>query len=232
IKEPNFVARLGGDEFAIIFRDIEDKQDIDEKVQESLKSLRRPWVFENYEFFISVSIGIAIFPDHGTDLSILLKNADIAMYHVKKNMKDNYCFYSIELQTQNTEYIKMINYIRQAIDNNEFYLLYQPIIDLNIGSLIGAEVLIRWHHPELGLIPPMDFIPLAEEAGLIYAIEKWVLKTVLMQKKEWLEQKYPSLKISINISGKNVTSDGFINELKELLLETKLKPEEIQLEVT
>ncbi|MBZ4667805.1 MAG: diguanylate cyclase/phosphodiesterase with sensor(s) [Defluviitaleaceae bacterium] len=232
IKEPNFVARLGGDEFAIILCDIQNKQDIVNKVQGLLKSLRRPWILENQEFYISVSIGIAIYPEHGDDLSLLLKNADIAMYFVKNNLKDNYCFYSLELQNKSIEQIKMINYIRHAIDNNEFYLLYQPIIDLKNGNLIGAEVLIRWDHPKLGIISPMKFIPLAEETGLIYDIEKWVLKTALMQKKEWLEKNYPNLKISINISGKRITSAGIINEIRELLHETQLKADEIQLEVT
>lgn len=232
VKEPDFVARLGGDEFAIIFCDIKDNKDVVDRVQTLLKYLKRPWILENQEFYITVSIGIAIYPEHGDDLSLLLKNADIAMYFVKKHLKGNYCFYSLELQNKSLEQIKMINYLRHAIDHNEFYLLYQPIIDLQSSNLMGAEVLIRWVHPKLGVIPPMKFIPLAEETGLIYDIEKWVLKTALMQKKDWQEKKYPNLKISINISGKRITSAGIINEIRDLLNETRLKSDEIQLEVT
>lgn len=232
IKEPNFVTRLGGDEFAIILCDIKGRQDIINQVQSLTQALRRPWVLEGREFFISFSIGIAIYPEHGDGLYTLLKNADIAMYLVKKDLKDNYCFYSQELQYKSLEQIKMINHLRRATENNEFYLLYQPIIDLQNGKLMGAEALLRWDNPELGIVSPVKFIPLAEKMGFIYDIEKWVLKTALMQKREWRDKNYPNLKISINISGKRIVSAGLIREIRELLQETGLKAEEIQLEVT
>lgn len=232
VKTPNFVARLGGDEFAIVLEDIKDRQEIIDKMQGLLKYLRRPWTIDKQEFFISYSIGIAIYPEDGEDLSILLKNSDIAMYFVKKNMKDNYCFYLPEIQEKNSKKIKMINDLRHAIDNKEFTLFYQPIINLNTGKIIGAEALIRWCNPIKGMISPMEFIPLAEENGLIHDIEKWILETALGEKKLWEDMGYSDIKISINISGKSVTRDGFVNEIKELLSKIKIKNNEVQFEVT
>lgn len=232
VKFPDFAARLSGDEFVIIFENIKDTQDIIHKIHILLDHLRKPWILDKQEFFISFSIGIAVYPEHGDNISALLKNSDIAMYFVKKNTKNNYCFYLSEMQEKSLEQIKIVNDLRHAIDNDEFSLFYQPIINLNDGRVIGVEALIRWFHPIRGMIPPMEFIPLAEEAGLIYDIEKWILKTALTQKKQWENMGYTHIKMSINISGKRVTSNGFINEIKQLLSKTKVKCDEIQFEVT
>jgi diguanylate cyclase (GGDEF) domain len=232
IKAPDFAARLSGDEFAIILESINDKDDVIERIQSLLKHLRKPWMLDNQEFFISFSIGIAMYPEHGDNLSLLLKNSDIAMYCVKKNMKDDYCFYSDEIQAENVKQIRMINELRHAIDNEEFALVYQPIVNLRSGKLIGVESLVRWIHPIKGVISPMEFIPLAEETGLIHEIGKWVLKTALFQKKSWEDQGYPHIKMSVNISGKRVTNNDFISEVRQLILKTNLSSDEIQLEVT
>ena len=232
VKSPDFAARLSGDEFVIIFENIKDRQDIINKIHILLKHLREPWILDKQEFFISFSIGIAIYPEHGDNISTLLKNSDIAMYYVKKNTKNNYCFYLSKMQEKSLEQIKIVNDLRHAIDNNEFSLFYQPIINLNNGKITGVEALIRWFHPISGMVSPMEFIPLAEEAGLIYDIEKWILKTALTQKRCWEKMGYSHIKMSINISGKRVTSSGFINEIKKLLSETKVKCDEIQFEVT
>lgn len=232
VKSPDFVARLSGDEFVIIFENIKDRQNIIHKIHILLKHLRKPWILDKQEFFISFSIGIAIYPEHGDNISTLLKNSDIAMYYVKKNTKNNYCFYLSKMQEKSLEQIKIVNDLRHAIDNNEFSLFYQPIVSLNNGKITGVEALIRWFHPVRGMVPPMEFIPLAEEAGLIYDIEKWILKTALTQKRRWEKMGYTHIKMSINISGKRVTSSGFISEIKKLLSETKVKCDEIQFEVT
>lgn len=232
LKSPDFAARLSGDEFVIIFENIKDRQDIIHKIHILLKHLRKPWILDKQEFFISFSIGIAIYPEHGDNISTLLKNSDIAMYYVKKNTKNNYCFYLSKMQEKSLEQIKIVNDLRHAIDNNEFSLFYQPIINLINGKITGVEALIRWFHPIRGMVSPMEFIPLAEEAGLIYDIEKWILKTALTQKRRWEKMGYSHIKMSINISGKRVTSSGFINEIKKLLSETKVKCDEIQFEVT
>lgn len=232
---PNaFVARVGGDEFAIIMEDIKNKADASDRVQYLLNNLRRPWVFGGQSFPISVSMGIVLYPEHGEDLNLLLRNADIAMYAVKRNMKNNYQFYSEELNEKNNKQIKMTNELNNAITNQEFVLLYQPIVDMNIGKLSGVEALIRWIHPEQGVISPMEFIPLAEEIGLIEDIEKWVIKTAFLQKKAWEDQGKESahLMMSINISGKSFMKYGFVNEIRNLLMETKINSNEIQFEIT
>ncbi|MBC8062150.1 MAG: EAL domain-containing protein [Clostridiaceae bacterium] len=232
VKAPDMIARLGGDEFAIIFQNVSDIRQVADKLQGLMKFLRRPWILDKQEFFVSYSIGISMYPEDGSNLSLLLKNADIAMYFVKKNTKDDYLFYFSEMEEENSRRIKMINDLRLAIDNQEFILYYQPIIDLNNAKLVGVEALIRWVHPIKGMVPPMEFIPLAEETGLIYDIDKWVLKEALMQKKRWEEQGYAHIKMSVNISGKGVTNIGLIDEFKNLLSKTKLNCKEIQLEVT
>jgi diguanylate cyclase (GGDEF)-like protein/PAS domain S-box-containing protein len=232
IKQPNIIARLGGDEFAIVFVDIEDKKQVASMVKDLIQYLRKPWVIEGQEFFISFSAGIALYPGHGETLSILMKNADMAMYYVKKNMKDDYCFYNSEMEELNLNQVKLVNDLRRAIDNEQFILYYQPIINLYDSQVNGVEALIRWYHPEKGIIPPIDFIPLAEEAGLIYDIEKWVLKTALIQKKQWEEKGYHNIKMSINISGKAVVNGGFIDYIKNLTQEITLNYGEVQFEVT
>ncbi|OOM73858.1 phytochrome-like protein cph2 [Clostridium puniceum] len=232
VKAPDFVARLGGDEFAIVFEDIKNRQEVTDKIKWLLKYLRRPWIIDSQEFFISYSVGIAIYPEDGENLSTLLKNSDVAMYYVKKNMKDDYCFYLLEIQEQNSKKIKMINDLRHAIDNKEFALFYQPIINLSNGRIIGAEALIRWFHPIKGMISPMEFIPIAEEIGLIHDIERWILKTALEQKKQWEDMGYDDMRLSINISGKSVTRACFINEIRDLLSKVKIKNDKIQFEVT
>lgn len=232
VKSSDILARLGGDEFGIVFKDIENKEEVIGKIQKLLKYLRRPWIIDQQEFFISHSIGIAIYPEDGESLSMLLKNSDVAMYFIKKNMKDDYSFYIPEIQEENSKKIKMINDLRHAIYNNEFTLFYQPIIDLNNGKIAGAEALIRWISPIKGMISPMEFIPLAEEFGLIHDIERWILKTAVTQKKQWEDMGYGDIKLSINISGKSVTRTGFVNEIKELLSEAKIQNDKIQFEVT
>lgn len=232
VKQPDIVARLGGDEFALIFENIKDEKEVADKIQNLMKFLRRPWTLNNQKFFISYSIGISIYPQNGEDLSLLLKNADIAMYYVKKNAKDDYCFYADEMEEKNSTHIKMINDLRVAISKEQFVLFYQPIIDLQNQKIVGVEALVRWIHPVKGMVSPMEFIPLAEETGLIYDIDKWVLSEALSQKKKWEEEGYPHIKMSINISGKMVTNISFVNKFKELVADANLVCEEIQLEVT
>lgn len=227
-----FAARMGGDEFAIVYRGIEDKSEVVNRLKELIESIRKPWSYENQEFYTSVSMGIVMYPEDGDDLSLLFRNSDIAMYAVKKKEKDNYFFYSEQLQIKNLNQITMINDLHRAIENSEFTLFYQPIIDLKSGKLTGVEALIRWIHPEKGIISPMEFIPLAEEVGLIHDIGRWTMETAFKQKKEWEDMGYPHLKMSINVSGKSLVQKGFINEIRNLLAKTNLKSDEIQLEIT
>jgi diguanylate cyclase (GGDEF)-like protein len=232
IHAPNFISRLSGDEFALILKGISNKEEIILQLQTLLNHLRKPWVLDSHEFFISFSIGIALYPEHGADASILLKNVDTAMYNVKKLSKDGYCFYSETLHENNLKYVTLVNELRKAVDNENFFLLYQPIVDMSTNMISGVEALIRWKHPIKGIIPPMEFIPIAEETGIIHQIGDWVLKTAFIQKKKWENEGYENLIMSINISAKRICDKTFIKKVKKLLSEIPVNCSKIQFEVT
>ncbi|WP_238881931.1 GGDEF domain-containing phosphodiesterase [Clostridium sp. YIM B02551] len=232
IKEPNFAGRLGGDEFAILFKNPENKREVRIKLNNILVKLKEPWVCNKHKFFNSYSIGIAQYPENGCTLSTLLKNADIAMYNVKKNSKDNLCFYTEAMQEKELKYVELVNDLRSAIEKEEFKLVYQPIINLNTFELIGVEALIRWNHPVKGIISPMEFIPLAEETGLIFYIGSWVFKAAMLQKKEWEEMGHHNIQMSVNISGSRITRKSLTEDIINIINEVGLKFDEIQLEIT
>jgi len=229
-----FIARLGGDEFAMIFAPIYGKEEVEYKLQRIQDKLKNTWKYEGQHFHISVSMGVALYPEQADNLTLLLRNSDIAMYANKKLKKENYCFYSEELNRNNSKKLMLTNELHKAIQNDEFLLLYQPIVDINTRDLIGVEALIRWKHPEHGMISPLDFIPLAEETGLIEEIERWVIKTAFLQKKIWDELLVdrPKLMMSINISGNSFVQYGFVNYIRNMLLQSQLNSNEIQLEIT
>ncbi|MFZ7121807.1 MAG: putative bifunctional diguanylate cyclase/phosphodiesterase [Eubacteriaceae bacterium] len=208
IAPPKTIARLSGDEFLIILPDEEDVEWIMEMI---LTNLRQPFYIKNLEFNISASIGVAKYPQHGNDLNTLLKNADTAMFHAKENGKNKYCFYNLEMEVNTIKHIHMINEIKHCINERNFELYYQPIIDLASGELVGLEALIRWFHKEKGAISPSYFIPLAEETGYIKDITNWVFKTSLDQKSIWEEKYNISLEMSINLSS-SLMNKEFIRE--------------------
>lgn len=232
IDKPDLVARVGGDGFGIMLYDIQDAQKVILKMDSILEAIRKPWVIEKQEFFISVSIGAAIYPEHGTDLAALMQNADTAMFHVKDNGKDGFCIFSSEMREKTWQYIRMSNQLRSAINNKEFSLYYQPQIDLKDGSVVGIEALIRWIHPKEGFIPPMAFIPFAEEAGYITQIEEWVFQTACEQKKKWERQGYRLVRMCINLSSKMLMQEGVVEKLKEIFHVYDINCSEIELEIT
>lgn len=232
INDKDLVARLNGDEFAIIIYDTYNNEKIYATLETLFERLRKPWTINGHEFFVTFSIGITIFPDDGNTTSVLMRNADTAMFSVKKATKDSYSFYSKEIMEQNLRKIDMINSLRKAVVKKEFKLLYQPIKHLGTNQLIGVEALIRWHHPYKGIISPMEFIPLAEESGLISEIDKWVLETAFCQKREWDEKGLGNLRMNINISGHSLKREGLVEDIKGLLHKTGVIPSDIMIEVT
>jgi len=224
--------RLGGDEFSIIFNSIDSNETVVSKIEGLLEKLRKPWVHKNQEFFVSFSIGIVIYPEHGEDYMTLLKNADTAMYCAKDKGKDDYCFYSKEMHEKAMRYIQIVNQLRYAIEKEEFILYYQPQIQLKSGKITAVEALIRWNHPEKGFISPMDFIPMAESTGQIHRITEWVLRTACKQKKEWEKKGYPPIKMSVNFSGKCFTRLNIVNDIKSLLDEMDINYKDIHIEIT
>ncbi len=232
IKEPNIVSRLGGDEFGIILTDINNIDDINNEIYNILKLIRRPWTLEKHEFFISTSMGVAMYPDHGENLATLMQNADTAMSNIKEKGKDGFKIYSEDMLETTWKYIQMSNELRYAINNNQFLLYYQPQIDLNTNKIIGVEALIRWKHPEKGFISPMEFIPFAEKTGYINEIGDWVFKTACDQKRRWNTQGNLDIKISINLSSKMLVQKDLVSNIERVLNECNMKCCDIELEIT
>jgi diguanylate cyclase (GGDEF)-like protein len=228
------IARLGGDEFTVMLTDIRSIQDAGKVSQRMLDILSQPFRLDNHEVFITASIGIAIYPFDGVDTDTLLKNADIAMYHAKEQGKNNYQFYKQSMNTSAFERLNLENSLRKALVREEFILHYQPRMDLKTGAIVGTEALIRWNNPEKGLIPPSEFIPIAEETGIIMSIGEWVLKNACHQNKVWQDTR--SLKtpvsVSINLSGYQFNQDTFINLVEKVLDVSCLEPEYLELEIT
>ncbi len=228
----SFVARLGGDEFAVILEDIDNRTQIADKIISMFERVKQPWIYEKQEFYESVSVGIAIYPEDGNTISLLLRNADIAMYCSKDLSKDCFTFYEKKFREEKTHKVTMINDLHHAMVNDEFELYYQPILDLRSSEVIGVESLIRWHHPTKGLVSPAEFIPVAEETGMIHRIGDWVLETALRQKAEWEKQGRTHFRISVNISGYSLTQQGFVERIGELLEKYEVCAEDVLFEIT
>lgn len=224
------ICRIGGDEFTIVLPS--DSKDVHEGcAQKIIELLERPFYIEGHEIFITPSIGISLFPDHGESVEELTKKADIAMYYAKERGKNNYYVYTSGLDKKNARKIKLENALRRAIGNNELFLHFQPKVELTSGKIVGMEALIRWNHPELGSISPVEFIPIAEDMGLIIQIGEWVLKTACQQNKEWQEIGLPCIPVSVNVSARQL-NEHFVATVFRVLQETKLDPGCLELEIT
>ncbi|MCQ4923119.1 EAL domain-containing protein [Tissierella carlieri] len=231
-KDGNILAKLSEDEYAIILYNVEDRDDIIRKTEYILKEIRKPWCIDKEEFIISASIGISIFPHNGDNYSDLMRSANMAMYNIKSKGKNGYAFYEAEMGKRIADNTFMINQVRRAIEEEQFTLHYQPVINMEDNTIYGAECLIRWYHPEKGYIPPMDYIPLTEETGQIFDVTSLILKMAFNQKKLLNEKGYSYLKLSVNISNKSLIKGGLDKEIVKLLEEYKIKPEEITIEIT
>ena len=232
VEKSDVIARLEGDEFVILQSDIKNIDEATNTAEKIIHSLQQPWIMDNKEFYITASIGICIYPYHGTDVHTLLKNADTAMYRAKSFGKNKYQLFNQQMNIDIMERLELESYLRHALKRNEFFLLYQPQIDTRTKLITGAEALIRWAHPIKGVISPMDFIPMAEETGLIVSIGEWVLKTACRQSREFQEAGLPPICIAINISAKQLQQSDFPDVVKRVLEETGLEPERLELEIT
>lgn len=231
IKEPDFVARLGGDEFAILYSD-ETKDTVLRRLESVNRNISKTWTIENSQFYITMSIGVVSCPEHGDNASALLKNADIAMYEAKRSGKNRAFFYKEDIEEQNSWHIKMINNLQYAIEGEQFILVFQPQFNLVTGGITGMEALVRWNHPDDGVISPGVFIPLAEQTGQIYSLERWIFKKALQQKAEWEKQGYSELILSINLSTKTLTSKLNFEELETILAGASVDYSNIVIEIT
>ncbi len=232
LRSCDSVSRLGGDEFVILVDDIDDREDASLVACKILESLALPIVLDKKEVFTTTSIGIAMFPEDGDDPDTLLKNADAAMYQAKEKGRNTYRFYSSEMNARGLEKLLLANDLRKALERKEFYLVYQPQIDLKHGQMVGVEALLRWQHPDLGTIPPTQFIPLAEETGLILSIGHWVLETACQQIRTIHKESNLPLKVAVNLSGKQFQDANLVTVTKDSLKKSGLKAKFLELEVT
>ena len=233
LKSDSFiVGRLSGNEFGIILKDVNSIKILKEQIDNINKLLGKKWTIGDYEFFTSASMGISVFPKDGSSKIEIFRSADLAMSRAKKEGKGRGIFYTGEILESNSEKIKISNQIQHAIEKKEFILYYQPQIYLNTGEIKGFEVLIRWNNPFSGFISPALFIPIAEETGQIFAIEKWIINNALKQKKILENKGYEHLDLSINLSSKTLMSNLNFHELEDILDENKVDYSHITLEVT
>jgi diguanylate cyclase (GGDEF)-like protein len=232
IRASDTVSRQGGDEFLILLSGVSDEDNIASKALTIINQLAKPFQLDGLELSATCSLGIALYPSDGKDFDTLLKHADIAMYQAKESGRNTYRFYDAQMNRSVDEHIHMVSNIRSALARHEFKLHYQPQFDLRSGDIIGAEALIRWTHPELGMIPPAKFIPVAESSGLIHELGRWVLIEACRQAREWQEAGLTGLVVAINLSPVQFRRGDIENDVLHALTAANLSPSSIELEIT
>ncbi|CAB1370132.1 EAL domain-containing protein [Denitratisoma oestradiolicum] len=224
------LARIEGDEFVLV-AEVTESAAVP-LAQQMLQSLSKPFLIDEREFFLTGSIGIALFPRDGESVEVLLKNAMAAMYKAKGAGGDRFHFYAAEMNARSLERLELENGLRRAIDNDELVVHYQPLLSLRTGEIIGAEALVRWQHPERGLVMPGEFIPLAEECGLIVPLGEWVLRNACRQNKAWQAGGLPTVKVAVNLSARQFAAQDIVLLAGSILEETGLPPACLELELT
>lgn len=228
----DMLARLGGDEFGILLTEVSHADDLAQIARRILAALAKPFAIEDNEIFIGCSIGIALFPHDGTDMESLLKNADTALHHAKDLGRNNYQLYSDGMNISAVQRMTLENRLHKALGNQELSLHYQPQVALESGCIVGVEALLRWSNPELGMVPPLDFISIAEETGLIVPIGEWVLRTACNQARAWRKEGLPTLRMAVNLSARQLADPRFPERVAKILAETGLSPTLLEFEIT
>jgi len=231
LRASDTVARLGGDEFVILLPELSEDKYVAITAQKVLSTIARPFNLQDHEFRVTASIGISVFPQDGLDEQTLKKNADIAMYQAKQQGKNNFQFYSEKLNADSLERLTLELSLRHALERQEFQLHYQAKRDIRSGQITGMEALLRWDHPDLGIVAPMQFIPIAEETGLIVPIGKWVLKTACLQNVAWQQQGLPHLGMAVNLTARQFADENLLTDLAAILAETGMEASLLELEI-
>ena len=232
VRKGDTVARLGGDEFTIILEGIARQQDVAIVAQKILNVMGRPFILVGHEIFVTVSIGIALYPPGADNADALIKNADIAMYRAKAQGRNNYQFYVPDMSDQPFARLALESSLHYALERNEFQVYYQPLADLSTAQVTSVEALVRWRHPDLGIIPPDRFIPLAEEGGLMVALGEWVLRTACAQMRTWQTAGLLKARLLVNLSLRQFRHRDLLDMLASVLRETGLSPQFLGLELT
>ena len=232
LRESDFLVRLSGDEFMVVLEQLADLEPPRLVASKILDEIRQPTCIEGHEIHVSASIGISLFPDDANDVESLLKNSDMAMYRAKELGKNAFQFFSVELAEQGNAMRLLENSLRSALVRNEFELYYQPKIDMCSGRIVGAEALLRWHHPTRGLVLPGEFVPLAEDAGLMHEIGNWVLDVAFAQLRRWREKGYGNMRLAVNVAAGQFRAPHLLERIRDRLEREKCSPACIEIEIT
>lgn len=232
VTQDDYFARFGGDEFIVLSQNITDISLYEDKIKKIMKVFSYPFALSGKEFFVTVSIGVVLIPKDGKTTQVLLKNVDSAMYAAKANGKNTYCYYDETMNEQLNKKIEMQSELRKAIDNRELNVYYQPIHSLETQGLVGFEALLRWDRKEKGLVLPKEFIPLAEETGMMVQIGQNVLLEACKELKYWSEKGYQKVEMAVNISSRQLKDRDFLQMVVDIIEETKVNPEQLLIEIT
>jgi diguanylate cyclase (GGDEF)-like protein/PAS domain S-box-containing protein len=232
VRESDTVARLGGDEFVVVVPDLAQPADAAGVAQKLLESLAQPFRIDSHDLHITPSVGICAYPDDGEDVETLMRNADTAMYHAKEMGRNNYQFFTAGMNAAAQHRLALENDLRRALERAELTLHYQPQLDLKTGDIIGFEALARWRHPERGMVPPAQFIPVAEDSGLINRLGEWVLEQACAQAEQWRRAGMPRLQVAVNLSAQQFRREGVAQTVASVLRQTGLPAHCLELEIT
>ncbi|MDX1630458.1 MAG: EAL domain-containing protein, partial [Thermoanaerobaculia bacterium] len=232
LRRQDTVARFGGDEFTVVLEGVEDREEIVRVAERMLGSLTRPFPLDGHEINVTASIGISVFPRDGEDRASLLKHADASMYRAKARGRNRYQFFAPEIGTDSVDRLNLESQLRRAVRDEEFILLYQPKIDLTTGEITGAEALVRWQHPERGLLTPAHFLDLAEETGLIVPLGEWILDQVCVQMARWEEGGLKTVPVSVNTSTRQLAEGGYDRKVRAALDRSNLSQDRLTIEIT
>jgi diguanylate cyclase (GGDEF)-like protein/PAS domain S-box-containing protein len=232
VRASDTVSRQGGDEFVVLLSEVELSEDAAITARRMLHAVSRPHSVDQHDLHVTTSIGVSVYPEDGLDAETLIKNADTAMYQAKESGRQSFQFFKPAMNARAVERQSIEEGLRRALERQEFVLYYQPKVDLMTGAITGAEALIRWIHPTRGLIPPMDFIPIAEDCGLILSIGAWALREACAQSRAWTKAGLPTVTMAVNVSAIEFRDKNFLNRLFEVINETGLDPRLLELELT
>ncbi len=232
VRDSDTLARLGGDEFVVILNNVTHEEGITSVSKKILAVISEPIYIDGQEIYTSASIGIAVYPMNGEDTHTLLKHADLAMYQAKELDRNNFQFFSREMNIKVLERMMLENSMRKALEREEFFLVYQPQVDARSGRIVGIEALLRWNHPDMGLLAPDKFIYLAEETGFIIPIGEWVIRTACRQNKAWQDDGLPPIRMAVNLSAKQFDQQHLDEAIAATLMETGLDPKWLEIEIT